>query len=1534
MLVTLLFQNEMFSIRLPEKVRGQYWIKDTEAGIKAEKIAEIVAGEQGWLIKSNKTFLLWDEAAKRECKELLLQKNAIYPVKKSGRNDEWGYILTEPFTEDRCRYTKYLVKKDVTLNIGFDEDNEISIDSTLVSAKHASLVWQNRTWLVYDLDSTNGIYVNNHKVSGGEALKCGDSVFILGCRIIVGNGFFAINNPDKRVKVSSSGIEEYKKAEVFETEEEAPEEDFYCRAPFFEKEAEPLCMKIEAPSMKEKQDNTPVILMLAPSLLMGLASFSSATITTVNMLQNGGNIVSSLPTLIMAVAMLFGMVLFPFIMKKRDKRIKRENEQKRCQQYLKYLDTVRCEIDKNIGMQEMLLHEKYPDIISQISSEEFWQGSLWSITKESDKFLKLRVGTGNYPMNAVFSYPENRFTIEEDSLREELERLRQEEKLLKNVPVCIDMMQYRVAGIAGSREQTREMLQNILLQVTALYGYNEVKLVFIGEERDLKQMSYLPFLPHVWDNEKKHRFVAVNYAEAGELSGEINRVLNRQAEEREPDCHYLIVCTSKSLEEKCSVIADVFRKIQETPFHFLAVYEQLKDLPGECECILQFEKNGCSMMKRYAKTGERLWITPDTILVEQVRKNMLKIAGYQMDLNRGRYELPQMLTFLQMFKVGKISHLNLQSRWKESNPVLSLRTPIGVDTTGSTFYLDMHEKAHGPHGLVAGMTGSGKSEFIITLILSLAVNYRPDEVAFILIDYKGGGLAGAFDNEKYRLPHLAGTITNLDGASITRSLVSIQSELRRRQAVFNTARAQVNEGTMDIYKYQKLYRDGIVTEPMPHLFIISDEFAELKTQQPEFMDQLISAARIGRSLGVHLILATQKPSGIVNEQIWANAKFKICLKVQDKADSNDMLKRPEAAEITETGRFYLQVGYNELFELGQSAWCGAPYVEAESSSHIQDRNIEVVNHLGQVIEKIKPIMNLPEKTGSTKQIVEILQYVSDMAKEEGIGNHDLWLPPLPEVIDSNLLAQKYHYDGDKGYCLNPVVAEMDNPFNQCQEILTVPFSEQGNVLVYGSAGSGKNTFITTMLYSLYSHHDGAELHTYILDFGAEALQCFAKAPQTGEVLINGDDEKIGTLFTYLRRELDERKRLLREYAGDYQAYCRQDSTPRANILVIINNYSNFVENYEVFDEDVTSLTRECSKYGIYFMITANAENAVRYKLQQNFLQCFVLQLNDKTEYFNVIGNTGGIYPSAIKGRGVFRRDSVYEFQTAYPFGDKDNLTNNMRRFCTNMAETYEGVWAKKIPVLSEFCTSDDIREGEFPIKRIPYALDVEHMETDYFDFEKCAVLQVVAREERNIAAYAQGMAEVLADKCHIRTVVFDVNNIFIPDANRGYELVREDIEKELDKIYDIVVVRHNTYKATEGKVPKDFDMSPIAIVIPEFGKMIEILSEDGQSKLKNLLLHINAGFGMISVVCDSEQAAGRYHVSGFRKEQCEGNGIYIGNDLGGQFVLKVQEKYRKRGQKQQIGKGSGYMIQRGVPKQVQLILTRLMKGQKADEDIG
>ena len=297
------------------------------------------------------------------------------------------------------------------------------------------------------------------------------------------------------------------------------------------------------------------------------------------------------------------------------------------------------------------------------------------------------------------------------------------------------------------------------------------------------------------------------------------------------------------------------------------------------------------------------------------------------------------------------------------------------------------------------MTGSGKSEFIITYILSLALNYSPEEVAFILIDYKGGGLAGAFDNKglNLKLPHLSGVITNLDKSELNRTLVSINSELRRRQEMFNAARDKLGESTIDIYKYQRFYREGKLDKPIPHLFIISDEFAELKSQQPDFMNDLISTARIGRSLGVHLILATQKPSGVVNDQIWSNSKFRVCLKVQDRSDSNEMLKKPDAAEIQNAGRFYLQVGYDELFVLGQSGYTGASYKPSDFDKTGENESIIVVDNLVRTVTEVSEDKKIVQANNFGDQLSNVLKYICSMAEKMQLKADNLWLERIPET---------------------------------------------------------------------------------------------------------------------------------------------------------------------------------------------------------------------------------------------------------------------------------------------------------------------------------------------------------------------------------------------------------------------------------------------------------------------------------------------------------------------------------------------------------
>jgi len=812
--------------------------------------------------------------------------------------------------------------------------------------------------------------------------------------------------------------------------------------------------------------------------------------------------------------------------------------------------------------------------------------------------------------------------------------------------------------------------------------------------------------------------------------------------------------------------------------------------------------------------------------------------------------------------------------------------------------------------LVAGMTGSGKSELIIAYILSLAINYHPHEVAFILIDYKGGGMAKSFEN----LPHVAGIITNLDGASIKRSLISIESELKHRQEVFVKASQLLGVSNIDIYKYQKAYRDGLVSEPLPHLFIISDEFAELKTQQSDFMTQLVSAARIGRSLGVHLILATQKPSGVVDDQIWSNSRFRICLKVQDRSDSMEMLKRPDAAELSHTGRFYLQVGYNELFELGQSAWAGAP-LPAQNVSRQKDYAVSIIDMNGHIVQTAKLENNLEISKNSQKQLDVITEYITRIAQEERISTRKLWLEPIEPIIIFSKLHKKYIISRQENFILNPLVGEYDDPSRQRQMPLYMPISDEGNAIIYGFAGSGKTTFITTMLYELLCTHTAETLNVYIMDFGSETLKNFEKAPQVGAVVISTETEKIINLFKMIQSEILKRKKLFADWGGDYNSYCRQSGNVTPNILLVINNYSAFAENYENYEEYVFRLSQEGTKYGIYFVLAANSANTVRYKLLQNFKQIFVMQLNDNSDYSGILGNVGGVYPSRIKGRGIIRRDIVYEFQTAY-IAEPNFVLDEVRNLCIELIDMPDCLYAKPIPILPEKVDVDFFQSVQTNMRRLPIGVNKHTLSIETIDLSSSMITLVAALTDNGIGRFTQGVAEVISEKIGVKTIILDANEIFLGEDIKCYDYYTEDLENIVVEMFNLMVERHKQYQTDSNS---SFD--EILYIIPSMSGLRKTLTEDGIDKLNTLLDNGKNNYGIKVILGDTITNIQIFSSQQWYRKHRTGNGIWIGDGVTDQSQLEItnpsSELY------QEIGLEFGVIVYGGKTKIIKLLQSRI-----------
>ncbi len=1515
MIVSLIKSNRIFSLTLPSKVKGSFWLTDLDAQGRARQLLRVEAQEGYWVLNSNSQAWVLDGQNKRIPSAVIFPQG-LFHLQIAGEEGRVT-LYAETIDDSRQSFRKIFIRTPGAFQIGRSQDNQICFDNKYASSHHALLSYDGKVWSIRDLGSTNGTFVDGMRVQE-RSLKPGEMIYIMGLKIIVGSNFFAINNPDQLVKIHAGNLAEYvpQKPKPIPVSE-LPARQLFFRSPRFRRNVEPASLKIDPPPNPPKQETTPMALMLGPSLTMAMTSVSTSVLTVSNVVASNGDISQALPSMLMAVGTMMGALLWPTVTRKYETKSRIRNEQKRHEKYLAYLDSLRDDLRRYGKEQSDILAESLVGMEECIRRILGQQPQLWERGLHHEDFLQLRLGIGNIPMDVSVSCPEKRFTLDDDTLQDAMLALGAEPKELQNVPISLSLTQTPTVGIYGHPSQTRGLLHAMLLQMVALHGYDELKLMLICDEEDLENWSFVRSIPHFWSDDKKVRFLAANADEVKELSAYMEKnILSRMGDRNETfkdtPPYYTLICASSKLGKKCEALQHLLKAQHNCGFSVIFAEEELRDLPKESSLAILAQGQESRMFDREDVTGKGVTFRAELVDRAQMVMPALTLANTELSLQTQQYTLPGMLTFLEMFGVSKIEHLNILTRWKENNPTKTLQTPVGVGTTGELFWLDLHEKFHGPHGLVAGMTGSGKSEFIITYILSLAVNYHPDEVAFILIDYKGGGLTGAFEDTDrgIKLPHLAGTITNLDGAAVKRSLVSIQSELRRRQAIFNEARRISNEGTMDIYKYQQLYRDKVVSEPIPHLFIISDEFAELKTQQPEFMEQLISAARIGRSLGVHLILATQKPAGVVDDQIWSNSRFRVCLKVQEKNDSQDMIKCPDAAEISQTGRFYLQVGFNELFEMGQSAWCGAEYIPTDTLEKTKEHAIQAVDNLGRVILAAKQEKERVSGT-KVKQIVSIVKMLSDLAQEESIAVRPLWLDPIPERIFIDGLEEKYGIR-DTGFQLCPVVGEYDDPFNQKQALLTVPFSREGNCLIYGATGNGKSTFLTAIAYSLIRNHTAHQVNLYIMDFGSETLRAFEQAPQVGGVMGSAEEEKIRNCMKLLTQEMESRKALFSEFGGDHGTYCRTSGKTLPSIVVLLNNFSGFAEQFDDLMESFTLLTREGVKYGIFFAITASSTNAVRYQIQQNFSFLLTMQLNDPSDYPVVVGKTGGLIPSHCKGRGLVALDKVYEFQTAYCTQEPD-IGGYLRSYCKQLRQTAK-CFAKPVPVLPEQVLAKDLLDQVRGLAQVPVGIDKETIAVSGVNLENKVIFPVASLEAEDITGFLREYLKLLPKAA--KTVLVDAAHTM--GTVQGVKHISDNFESLVAELFADMVKRNNTYKDAKLDAASLDSFEERIYVIVGMKKLMQQLSEDGKDKLRLLLSKAESIYKLHFLLADTVTQITEFSTEEWYRRHISGSdGLWIGDDVTEQYLLKVSRLSSSL--YEPVGSGYGYLFTKGRMRLVKLL---------------
>lgn len=1050
------------------------------------------------------------------------------------------------------------------VHIGRSSTQELCLKSAGISLCHALLQAKDTEWELVDQASTNGCYVNGDRITRHTVVP-GDVIYLGNVMLLMGKDSIFV--PEQIADTRLSEIS-------------------YCKTVIEEKEAgtaicltpEPvqkLTMEIELPLAKGTQENLPAIFVLGPSITMGLSSTAMGLFSFWLAAERKQDLLSVVPTLLMSLSMALGTILWPLLSKRYERKQQRRKEEKRCYVYSCYLLEVKQRIQQAMQEETAYLQHWYPPV-SKLCVDFLAQQPYRLRCVNHADWLHMVLGQGSCPAGIDLQIP-HVSSMTQDVLLDKLHGLQAGQFRLENVPIVADLRECQSLCLEGERSVCIDTLLNILLQLVIQQPEKETRIC-IAADKALISREKLFCLPHLFVD--RQRLLVWDETSAGRCRRLLEAVVDDEG------IKDVIVC----ILEPC--LTDSLQMPAHEKIHQLRWSDTLNNAAD-----LQLQINGRSVRwpQRHAD------FTIDTCTARQRRAAFVQRSAYPKDSARGK----KMLSFLKLFHCHSVEELQIASRYQGSDAAKSLRVIIGQSADGGELYLDAHEHSHGPHGLLAGMTGSGKSECLLTYLLSLAVTFSCQDVSFLLIDFKGGTMANALA----KLPHTAGIITNLDKGILMRCMCAIEGELTRRQQQLADTGERYGISSMDIDKYMQLRKQHPSLTAMPHLFLVADEFAELKQLFPAVLDHLRQCARIGRSLGIHLLLATQKPFGVVDEQIWSNARFRLCLKVADRNDSMDMLKKDSAVHLQHPGQLFLQVGHDEVFVQGQSAWTQAPYdpcgKEASDlylSYYDSDGNMQDLPMAGGTVAKT--------------ELEAVCDALCAISTERAAP---LWMPPLkPNLQQEELPAKETAL----------TLGLLDDLAHQQQIPFSMSVWDGRNLAVCGMVGSGKSMFVETLIQSCLVKSENI---LYLFDFDKPLFMKYAQYQQVAAVFQREDAEGIQSFFSFMRRMIKQR-RAQRSEQG---------------ILCILHNYEVFHELYQELEEELLYLLREGKKYGIVCCITTAVLQQIPMRIQACLEDWYALQCAQHEDYSYLFSCEQSCIPLTQPGCGLMKyNDTLCMFQIA------------------------------------------------------------------------------------------------------------------------------------------------------------------------------------------------------------------------------------------------------------------------------------------------
>jgi DNA segregation ATPase FtsK/SpoIIIE, S-DNA-T family len=947
-----------------------------------------------------------------------------------------------------------------------------------------------------------------------------------------------------------------------------------------------------------------------------------------------------------------------------------------------------------------------PDPASLLLFASGPRARLWERRPSDPDWLTLRVGTADLPSEVTV----------EDPSREAHER--KTTWYAPDVPANVSLLDAGVVGVAGPDGVARGLGGWALGQLAALHSPADLRLVVLDARSGGDDWAWVRWLPHTRGDEDDDHLVHVGFDDdtirrrIAELSRIVEARQERLSDRRtrsaaEPFEQVVVVMDGARRLRLLPGVVGLLKDGPEVGVRFICLDADERQLPDEARAVVS--AHGAWLRLRRTASTTVDGVRPDlvsTTWCERLARALSPIRDVSGDEEAAA--VPDSSRLLSLLHLDPPDPRRLLAGWQAGGR--TTRAVIGECADG-VFRVDVSRD--GPHALVAGTTGAGKSELLQSMIASLAIGNRPDEMTFVLVDYKGGA---AF-KDCSRLPHTVGMVTDLDGHLTTRALESLAAELRRRERVLARADAK------DIEEYQQHKRDD--DEPLPRLMIVIDEFAALVAELPDFVHGLVDIARRGRSLGVHLVLATQRPAGVVSNDIKSNTNMRIALRVTDQQDSGDVVDAPDAAFIAKStpGRAYARLGHSSLVAFQTARVGGRP--PGESAHDLEMRSL-VWPDFARAVRLGRPGAG-DEDSGVPSDLALLVGALDDTARASGIAAPPSpWLPPLPDVTTlEDLRLPQPATDGS----VAPLPFGLsDVPREQRRDVAAYAVETAGHLGVVGAPRTGRSTALRAVAAAVGRSTSPADVHLYGLDCGNNALLPLVGLPHTGAVVIRDQVERVSRLTARLQAEIGRRQQLLAEqgYADvreQRRAVEGDDRLPY--LLVLLDRWEGFVAAYDGIDagrlvDAWMQILQEGAAVGVKVVLTGDRSMLVG-RISTLVDEHLLLRMTDPSD-FTAIGMKGKDVPSHMPAGRGFRSSGLRETQVALLAPDPEGTA--------------------QVAALQQIGREAERRFGPVPPARRPFRVDPLPVSIEY--------KSALALAERPLPA-GQVLVGVGGDELSVRT---------------------------------------------------------------------------------------------------------------------------------------------------------------------------------------